>query len=94
LAAEFPGSKHARDFGLTRTPHPAVWSFAASQGFLIVSKDVNFQQRALLMGHPPKVIWVRLGNCRTTAVAALLRQHHAALLEFEADPSASFIALG
>jgi predicted nuclease of predicted toxin-antitoxin system len=94
LAAAYPGSKHVRDFGLARTPDPAVWSFAASQGFLIVSKDVDFQQRALLMGHPPTVIWIRLGNCRTTAVATLLHLHHSTLLEFEADPSASFIALG
>jgi len=54
LAAEFPGSAHVRDFSLVRASDPAVWSHAAAQGFVIVSKDVDFQQRALLMGHPPK----------------------------------------
>ena len=93
LAAEFPGSAHVRDFGLARASDPAVWSHASAQGFVIVSKDADFQQRALLMGHPPKVIWIRLGNCLTTTVATLLRSHLATLLAFEADPSAAFIAL-
>lgn len=93
LAGDYPGSAHVRDFGMTRAADPAVWSHAAASGFVIVSKDVDFQQRALLMGHPPKVVWIRLGNCLTASVAMLLRSHRASLLAFESDPSAAFIAL-
>jgi predicted nuclease of predicted toxin-antitoxin system len=93
LAAEFPASEHVRNIGLASAPDPAVWAFAAANGFTIVSKDVDFQQRALLLGHPPKVVWVRLGNCSTDAVAALLRSSQTVLREFDADPSASFLAL-
>ena len=46
LAAEFPGSAHVRDCGLSRAPDPELWSYAAAQGFVIVSKDVDFQQRS------------------------------------------------
>ena len=76
-----------------RRPTPKVWALAASNGFLIVSKDADFQQRALLHGFPPKVIWVRSGNGPTAAVAALLRSRLAKIVAFEADPSASFFAL-
>jgi predicted nuclease of predicted toxin-antitoxin system len=93
LAAEYPGSQHVRDAGLTAASDPAVWAYAAAGGFVIVSKDTDFQQRALLLGHPPKVVWVRLGNCPTAAVAALLRARQVDLLAFEADPTASFLAL-
>jgi predicted nuclease of predicted toxin-antitoxin system len=93
LAAEFPGSAHVRDAGLTAAADAAVWAYAAANGFVIVSKDTDFQQRALLHGHPPKVIWVRLGNCSTAAVAALLRLRLADIQAFEADPVASFLAL-
>ena len=93
LAAEFPGSTHVRDIGLTAAPDPMVWAFAAMNGFTVVSKDADFQQRALLMGQPPKVVWVRLGNVPTAAVASLLRLRRADLLAFEADPIASFLAL-
>ncbi len=93
LAAEFPGAQHVRDVGLVAAPDPAVWAYAATQRLAIVSKDADFQHRALLLGHPPKVVWIRLGNCSTTAVTALLRTRHADLLAFEADPVASLLAL-
>jgi predicted nuclease of predicted toxin-antitoxin system len=93
LAAEFPGSQHVRDAGLAAAADSAVWAYAVAQGLAIVSKDTDFQHRALLFGHPPKVVWVRLGNCPTAAVAALLRTRQADLLAFEADPTASFLAL-
>ncbi len=93
LAAEFPGSAHVRDAGLSSAPDPNVWAYAAANGFVIVSKDADFQQRALLYGHPPKVIWVRLGNCSTSAVAALLKMRFTDIEAFEADLLASFLAL-
>ena len=93
LAAEYPGSAHVRDVGLAAAPDPVVWAYAVAGGFAVVSKDTDFQQRALLLGHPPKVVWVRLGNCPTATVAALLRARRPDVLAFEADPVASFLAL-
>jgi predicted nuclease of predicted toxin-antitoxin system len=93
LTAEFPGSAHVRDMGLSAAPDPDVWAYAAANGFVIVSKDTDFQQRALLYGHPPKVIWVRLGNCSTAAVATLLLSRLADIRAFESDPVASFLAV-
>jgi predicted nuclease of predicted toxin-antitoxin system len=93
LAAEFPGSLHVRQVGLASASDSTVWAYAASQGLAIVSKDSDFQQRATTMGFPPKVIWVRLGNCPTSAVAALLRSRVADLVAFEANPAASFLSL-
>jgi predicted nuclease of predicted toxin-antitoxin system len=93
LAVEFPGSQHVRVAGLAAAPDSNVWTYAAAQGLVIVSKDSDFQHRALLLGHPPKVVWLRIGNYSTAAVAALLRSRHADLLAFEADPNPSFLAL-
>ena len=53
----------------------------------------DFQQRALLYGHPPKVVWVRLGNCTTSAVAGLLRARQGDVLAFEADATAALLVL-
>lgn len=93
LAALFPGSVHVRDVGLAAASDPDVWAYAAANGFALVSKDTDFQQRALLYGHPPKVIWVRLGNCTTATVALLLQARFDEIQEFAADPDASFLAL-
>ncbi len=93
LAAGFPGSVHVRDIGLAAAADPVVWAYAAANGFIVVSKDTDFQQRALFYGHPPKVIWIRLGNCSTAVVAALLKSRVTDVQAFEADPVASFLAL-
>ncbi len=93
LIAEFPESGHVRDLGMATSTDSDVWAYAAANRFVIVSKDTDFQQRALLFGHPPKVIWVRLGNCTTAAVEALLRSRLWDIQSFEADPMASFLAL-
>jgi predicted nuclease of predicted toxin-antitoxin system len=93
LAAEFPGSEHVRRVGLGSAEDSEIWRFAADHGFVIVSKDIDFQQRALLYGGPPKVVWVRLGNCSTASIANLLIARLPELTAFEADPSESFVVL-
>lgn len=32
---------------------------------MIVSKDMDMHDLSLIMGNPPKVIWLRIGNCST-----------------------------
>lgn len=93
LASEYSGSQHVRNVGLGAADDETVWHYAAGQGLTIVSKDSDFQQRALLYGHPPKVVWIRLGNCSTTSVATLLQTRQADVLAFTSDPTTSFLVL-
>ncbi len=93
LAVEYPHSDHVRDLGMKSAPDTEVWNYARSNGFTIVSKDSDFHQRSLLHGFPPKVIWVRLGNCTTAAVATVLREHLDDVEEFDSDPNATFLVL-
>jgi predicted nuclease of predicted toxin-antitoxin system len=44
----------------------------ASQQLSILSKDSDFYQRSLLFGPPPKLIWLRIGNCTRDDLIALL----------------------
>lgn len=60
---------------------------------MIASKDDDFLARSLLRGAPPKVLWVRLGNCTTGNIEALLRSRHADILEFAADSVEALLAL-
>lgn len=93
LAADFPDSRHVRDFGMEDASDPEIWRHAAELGLVIVSKDTDFQQRAVLLGPPPQVVWIRLGNCSTSEVADHLRFHLRSILEFGEDPTASFLVL-
>jgi len=45
-------------------------------------------------GPPPKVIWLRAGNCTTATVAQLLHRHVADICAFMADAEAAFLPLG
>lgn len=69
----FPGSRHVEDCGLISATDEEIWRYAQRNGFAIVSKDSDFSERGLIDGSPPKVIWLRLGNCTTLRVAFLLR---------------------
>lgn len=89
----FPNSIHVRDVGLKATDDPLVWEYAKNNGLILVSKDADMHQRSFLFGPPPKVIWVRLGNCSTSDVENLLRQHVPTIGVFSDDLYASFLVL-
>jgi predicted nuclease of predicted toxin-antitoxin system len=71
-----------------------VWELATEHGCLLVSGDEDFHRLSVLRGAPPKVVWVRLGNCTTEAAAALLRHHESALHLLADQDEATFLALG
>ena len=72
LADLFPGSTHVTAVGLEQTADRHVWQFAGDHGFVIVSKDSDFNDLAFMHGPPPKVVWLRLGNATTDDIAAVL----------------------
>jgi predicted nuclease of predicted toxin-antitoxin system len=93
LADLFPGSVHVRDVGLREAADSTIWAYAVQRGFAIVTKDADFRQRSFLQGHPPKVIWIAIGNCSTRAIAGLLRRRALEIEGFLADEQKSFLAL-
>ncbi len=93
LADIYPGSEHVRNVGLKDVPDTEAWNYAKNNGFAIASKDSDFYQRSLLHGCPPKMIWIRLGNFSTIAVATVLREHVTDIAEFDTDSEATFLIL-
>lgn len=93
LADVYPDSAHVRDLGLARADDADVWSYARTHGSAIVSKEADFQQRSFVEGHPPKVIWIRLGNCPTEDIERLLRDRRQEVAAFGADEDGSFLIL-
>lgn len=93
LSDLFPESAHVKSIGMTQSDDSAIWSYAKTSGFTIVSKDSDFQQRSLLLGAPPKVVWLRVGNCPTSRIEKLLRDHSVELHTFETNPAQSLLIL-
>jgi predicted nuclease of predicted toxin-antitoxin system len=94
LAAEFPASIDVVSALGPRPPDEAIWTYAGVRGFVIVTKDEDFQRFSVWRGFPPKVIWIRQGNASTEAVTALLRHHVAQIEAFVVHPDAAFLPLG
>jgi predicted nuclease of predicted toxin-antitoxin system len=87
-----PGSEHVANCSIG-TDDDGIWDFARVNDFVIVSKDTDFYRMSTLLGAPPKVVWLRVGNAGTVAIASLLRASHEALLQFEQDAAAALLIL-
>ena len=93
LSDLYPDSTHVALCDLERADDARVWEFAKAGGFTVATKDTDFHQLALFRGPPPKVIWVRLGTCRTHEIEALLRARAEDIAEFENDSESALLIL-
>jgi predicted nuclease of predicted toxin-antitoxin system len=78
----YPGSSHVEECGLVKTSDDKVWDYAGENGFAIVTKDSDFSELSVLRGCPPKVIWLRIGNCTTVRAGFLLRDAFPRIQDF------------
>ena len=82
IADLFPGSRHVEDCGLLSEPDQQVWRYALENGFAIVTKDSDFAGMSRLLGSPPKVIWLRVGNCTTSRAEFLISNLRSRIQDF------------
>jgi predicted nuclease of predicted toxin-antitoxin system len=94
LADLFSDSVHVRHVNRHEADDRTVWEYACVNGFAIVSKDEDLHQVSFLYGAPPKVVWVRLGNCPTADIEQALQRHHTDLLDFDANKEGAFLIVG
>lgn len=73
LADIFPQSEHVDRIGLGAAQDREVWEYARKHHYTLVSKDSDFHELSLLYGAPPKVVWIRRGNCTTSQIELILR---------------------
>jgi len=89
----FPESSHVSLLGLDSAMDAEVWTYARLHGYILVSKDADFSEMSLLNGFPPKVIWLRIGNCTTGQIESLLRANADLIQSFILDRVAGVFEL-
>ena len=89
----YPDSQHVKTLGLLNTDDAIIWEFAKFNSFVIVSKDSDFDQRSLLYGHPPKFIYLRIGNNPTSKIVEILRDNFLTIIEFNNSEIESMLIL-
>ena len=72
----YPDSNHVYNLGIDRVADKEMREYACREGFIIVTKDSDFSDLCILQGFPPKVIWIRRGNCSSADIASILRDHN------------------
>jgi predicted nuclease of predicted toxin-antitoxin system len=75
LADLYPNSNHVFWLGLDKADDRKVREYAEQNDFIIVTKDVDYSDLYMLFGFPPRIIWIRRGNCSTSTVQQILRNH-------------------
>ena len=93
LADLYPDCVHVREVGLERAPDEAVWNYARANAFTIVTQDADFGEMSVLLDSPPKVIWLRRGNCSSSEIETILRAQYEAIVAFHNDPQEAVLAL-
>ncbi|MCA1635534.1 MAG: DUF5615 family PIN-like protein [Acidobacteria bacterium] len=93
LADLDPDSNHVHTLDLDRTADELIWEYALREGYLIVTKDVDFSDRSVLRGFPPKVVWLRRGNCTTGQIEEILRRHYQEIKALDEDLQTGVLSL-
>lgn len=93
LADLFPNSNHVFPLGLDTIDDSEIWEFAKANDFVLVTKDADFSDLSVLRGFPPKVIWIRRGNCKTSDIEQILRTNFKIISQLETDNTLGIITL-
>ena len=93
LADIYPNSNHVYHLGIDRTPDTEMREYAGRKGLVIVTKDSDFSDLCVLLGFPPKVIWIRRGNCSSTDIESILRDHASDIDALERDEVMGILTL-
>jgi predicted nuclease of predicted toxin-antitoxin system len=93
LADLYPDSSHVYLLKLDTASDREIWEQARRESLLIVTKDADFSDLCLLLGFPPKVIWIRRGNCKTSEIEAMLRHHYSDVEALDKDTIVGVLTL-
>lgn len=93
LADIYPDSKHVAELGMAEALDREVWEYAREHQFLLVTKDADFNEFQVVLGFPPKIIWIRRGNCSTATIETILRQQHEAIETLVDDEQLGLLVL-
>lgn len=93
LADVYPNALHVAQVGLDRATDLEVWEYARTHDCVLVTKDSDFSDLSVLRGFPPKVVWLRLGNCTTGDIEQTLRRAHAEIAAFISEATLGVLEL-
>ena len=93
LADLYPDSQHVFLLDMGEADDLEIWAYARRHEFVMVTRDSDYNDLSLVRGFPPKVIWIRRGNCSTTEIEQLLRTAHESIEDFVQSATGGVLTL-
>jgi predicted nuclease of predicted toxin-antitoxin system len=81
----FPEAKQVKELALENYTDRQIWEYAKIEKFTIATFDSDFYDLSTLYGHPPKIVWLRLGNISTNDLFSYLESKYRTIIEFIED---------
>ena len=81
LQHAYPGTSQVVLLGLESASDREVWQKAKDDGYVIVTRDADFQELSLVWGQPPKVVRLRTPNQTRAATLKVLLDHRELIVE-------------
>ena len=81
LQHAYPGTSQVVLLGLESASDREVWQKAKDDGYVIVTRDADFQELSLVWGQPPKVVRLRTLNQTRAATLKVLLDHRELIVE-------------
>ena len=83
----FPEVEHVKTLGLLTANDFSIFMFARQNGYdAVLTLDEDYYNIQLTHGTPPKIIWLRVGNCSTNALAQVILDNADTIYGFLFDP--------
>ncbi len=94
LAEIYPDSMHVQDCGLAKSSDAEVWDYVQAEWIHNCVKGFRFSGASVLLGGPPKIIWLRIPNCRSIEVAEVMRKAQTIVRQFIEKDEETCLVLG
>jgi len=81
LLHDYPDSSQVVLLGMESATDKEVWHKAKEDGYVIVTRDADFQELSLVWGQPPKVIRLKTLNQSRAATLKVLLDNREVIIE-------------
>lgn len=81
LQHDYPGSNQVVLLGMESASDREVWQTAKDDGYVILTRDADFQELSLVWGQPPKVIRLNTLNQSRAATLKILIENKNVIME-------------
>ncbi len=75
LQHDYSGSSQVVLQGLEAALDSEIWEVAKANNFVIVTRDADFEEMSMVLGQPPKIVWLKTRNQSRSATLKTLLDH-------------------